>query len=153
MTERFEMLTRGISTIYKSIQHIKKHNMNSMGLKGTHVMCLYFLAKNPDGLTATDLCNACRENKAGISRILADLEAKGFITYLSDNRYRARAVLTELGKSYAEDVNHLIINATIAGGAGLTEQERETFYHVLFKIADNLSDLCDKLDNDDISGL
>ena len=57
MIERFEKLTSGITQVYKSIQRIKKHRMDSLGLKGSHVMCIYYLSKNPEGLTAADLCS------------------------------------------------------------------------------------------------
>ena len=81
MINRFEKLTSGISQIYKGIQKIKKHKMSSLGLKGTHVMCLYHLSLHEEGLTATDLCNLCGEDKAGISRILADLKAQNFLFF------------------------------------------------------------------------
>ena len=150
MLDRFENLTTGVARIYKNIQKIKKHKMGSLGLKGTHVMCIFYLNLNPGGLTAADLCTRCREDKAGISRILSDLEAQGFITYdLAENRkkYRAKASLTEEGKSYAGKVNDLILQATLDGGQGISEEEREIFYRILFLIADNLDTVCANLDN------
>ena len=38
MIQRFEKLVTGITRIYKSIQKIKKNQMNILGLKGTHVI-------------------------------------------------------------------------------------------------------------------
>lgn len=152
MIDRFEKLTTGVTQIYKSVQKIKRCHMDSLGLKGTHVMCLHYLWEYPDGLTAADLCGKCREDKGGISRILSDLEKTGLITYLSDSlskdskRYRAKAVLTEPGKRCAKKVTDLIMHATIAGGLGLTEEERDIFYRVLFKIADNLDQVCQNLE-------
>ena len=40
MLERFEDLTAGVTQVYKNIQRIKKQRMNSLGLKGTQVMCI-----------------------------------------------------------------------------------------------------------------
>lgn len=144
MIDRFEKLTIGISQIYKSIQRIKKQQMNEIGLKGTHVMCIYHLSNHPDGLTAADLCGMCKEDKAGISRILSNLEHDGFVCYesLNDKKYRAKALLTPKGKKCAETVNDMILNATEKGGAGITETEREIFYRVLFLISDNLNQIC-----------
>lgn len=149
MIDRFEKLTIGTAQIYKSIQRIKKHQMHELGLKGTHVMCIYYLSKHPEGLTATDLCEICKEDKAGISRILADLEHSNFICYeaAGDKKYRAKAMLTEKGQKYAEIVKGMILEATEEGSAGITEEEREVFYRVLFLIADNLEQLCTRLDN------
>lgn len=154
MIDRFEKLTAGVTQIYKSIQKIKRHRMDSLGLKGTHVMCLHYLSEYPDGLTAADLCGKCHEDKAGISRILSDLEKMGLITYLSVNpskdtkKYRAKAVLTRKGQNYAKKVASLIMHATIAGGLGITPEERDIFYRILFKIAQNLNQICQNLENE-----
>ena len=47
--------------------------MTELGLKGTHVMCLFFLHHTPEGLTAAQLCQLCAEDKAAISRTIATL--------------------------------------------------------------------------------
>ena len=52
MTDSFELLTGGITSVYKSIQKIKKLSMSEIGLKGVHAMCIYYLYTTPDGLTA-----------------------------------------------------------------------------------------------------
>ena len=154
MIDRFEKLTTGVTQIYKSMQKIKRCRMDSLGLKGTHVMCLHYLSEYPDGLTAADLCGKCKEDKAGISRILSDLEKARLIAYLSNSsskdskRYRAKAVLTEQGKSCAKKVTGLIMHATIAGGLGITEEERDIFYRILFKISDNLNQVCQNLEQE-----
>lgn len=149
MIDRFEKLTLGIAQIYKSIQRIKKCQMSGIGLKGTHVMCIYYLSNHPEGLTASDLCEICKEDKAGISRILSELRQKGFICYESanDKKYRAKAVLTSEGRKTATLVNDMIIRATKEGGNGITEEEREIFYRVLFLISENLNRLCTELNN------
>lgn len=148
MIDRFEKLTTGVAQIYKSIQRIKKHEMSSLGLKGTHVMCIYYLDLNPEGLTAADLCRKCKEDKAGISRTLSDLEQLGFLSYQGapdKKKYRAKALLTESGKNYAVKVHELILQATAEGGDGISEEEREIFYRILFLISDNLNRLCKEL--------
>lgn len=152
MIERFENLTIGVTQIYKSIQKIKRFRMDSMGLKGTHVMCLYYLGSFPEGLTAADLCDKCKEDKAGISRSLSDLESMGLIVYdrSSDTKdtkkYRAKAILTDKGKVYYKKVSNQILHATIAGGKGISEEERDIFYRVLFQIAENLHQACAELE-------
>ncbi|MCI8885623.1 MAG: MarR family transcriptional regulator [Dorea sp.] len=149
MIHRFEQLTTGVSQIYKNIQRIKKIEMRSLGLKGTHVMCLYFLYSHPDGLTAADLCNLCKEDKAGISRILSDLEEHGFIRYThpqDKKKYRSKAVLTDSGKKQSRKVNRLILRAVLEGGRDITAKERDIFYRVLFMIAGNLDKFCEELE-------
>lgn len=156
MLERFENLTAGITQIYKCIQRIKKHRMNSLGLKGTHAMCIHYLSVHPEGLTAADLSRVCLEDKASVSRILSDLEEQGYIHYGTDSdgkKYRANALLTESGKEYAKKVNELILHATQEGGTGLTDEEREVFYRVLFRISDNLTRLCSELEQESAQNL
>lgn len=141
MIDRFEKLTTGVSRIYKKIQRIKKHEMSAFGLKGAHVMCIYYLASTPEGLTASDLCFKCNEDKAAVSRMLSELEAGGFISY--DNasigkKYRTKAILTKQGKDYAERISHLILQFTELCGEGISDDEREIFYRVLLRIADNI---------------
>ena len=150
MIHRFEQLTTGVSQIYKNIQRIKTLEMRSLGLKGTHVMCLYFLSSHPDGLTASDLCALCKENKAGISRILSDLKEQGFIYYThpeEKKKYRSKAFLTDIGKAQARKVNRLIFRAVLEGGRDITAEERDTFYRVLHLISDNLDYFCEGLEN------
>lgn len=149
MIHRFEQLTTGVSQIYKNIQRIKKLEMRSLGLKGTHVMCLYFLYSHPEGLTAADLCNLCKEDKAGISRILSGLEEHGFIQYThpqDKKKYRSKAILTGQGKTQARKVNRLILRAVLEGGRDITAKERDIFYRVLFLISDNLEKFCEELE-------
>lgn len=144
MVERFEKLTTGVARIYKNIQKIKKYRMNSLGLKGTHVMCIYYLDSSPDGMTASSLSRICGEDKAGISRILADLEKHEFLRYEysgDGKKYRARAILTETGKQYAAKINALILQTVADASQNITDKEREIFYRVLSVISDNLEQI------------
>lgn len=148
MIQRFEKFTTGITRIYKSIQKIKKYKMSALGLKGTHVMCLHYLSRHPEGLTAARLCQLCSEDKAGISRILADLEQKNLIRYEQEEnrkKYRAKALLTKDGLNESRKLTKLILRAVEVGGKGLSEKELEIFYHALSLIADNLEQTCSEL--------
>jgi hypothetical protein len=73
MIQRFDAFVSGITACYKYIQRIKSMEMTEFGLKGTHVMCLYYLRQNPAGLTASQLCGLCAEDKAAISRTVSEL--------------------------------------------------------------------------------
>ena len=142
--ERFQKLSAGVSRIYKQMQKLKKEYMGELGMKGTHVMCLHYLNQYPGGLTAADLCGLCGEDKAGISRILSELEERGLLCYdfpEGKKRYRAKALLTGYGKRYAMEVTVRILEVTRRAGQGITEEEREVFYRVLGRIGDNLDQI------------
>ncbi len=137
MINRFQSFVTGITICYKYIQRIKNAEMTEFGLKGTHVMCVFFLHHNPEGLTAAELCQLCAEDKAAISRTLSTLQEKGYIQS-GEKRYRAKITLTEKGLLLAKQVDEVIEQWVGFGGDGLQEEERENFYHALELIADNL---------------
>lgn len=141
MEQRFEIFTKSITSIYRSVQKIKSTEMTEFGLKGMHVMCLFFLGKRRDGLTSAQLCRLCDEDKAAVSRAIALLKEKGFVKELQETakkKYRNIICLTEEGGKVAEKVSDKVENALNAGGAGLSEEERVTFYASLQLIAGNL---------------
>lgn len=141
MINRFETLTTAAASICKSIRTIQGCRMGSIGMHGTDVMCLYFLKLYSDGLTAAELSEKCRADKAGISRILASLEERQLIEYKNNDckrKYRARAILTKEGLESAEKLSGFIDTAVNIAGEGITESERETFYRILIKIDENL---------------
>ena len=138
MIQRFDAFVSGITSCYKYIQRIKSLEMTEFGLKGTHVMCLYYLRQNPAGLTASQLCGLCAEDKAAISRTVSELRSQGYITSLSQKAYRAMLILTSAGQEIARKFDHLIEGWVTTGGDGLSDEERSDFYKVLSTIADNL---------------
>ncbi len=138
MLDRFEAFTGGITACYRYIQKIKATEMTELGLKGTHVMCLYYLYSSAEILTAAKLCNLCCEDKAAISRTLADLEERGYVAPASGKKYRAALKLTPAGIQAAEQMQDLIADWVRVGGDGLTEQQRSEFYSTLSLIAENL---------------
>ena len=138
MNQRFQSFVTGITICYKYIQRIKSMEMTELGLKGTHVMCLYYLRRNPAGLTAAQLCGLCAEDKAAISRTVSELRSRGYITTLSEKAYRAMLTLTAAGQELARKFDQLIEGWVTAGGDGLTDEERVDFYKSLSAIAENL---------------
>lgn len=144
--ERFEAFTTSVTKAYKSIQKIKLAEAERIGLKATHVMYMYYLGKNPEGLTATELCKLCIEDKAAVSRTIVDLTKKGFVMPAktdSNRKYRTRTILTEEGKAINNNINEAIAIAVSKASKDLSESERENFYRVFFSITDNLENICD----------
>ena len=137
MLNRFEDFVTGITECHRYIQRIKAMEMTELGLKGTHVMCLFYLSRNPEGLTAARLCTLCGEDKAAVSRTLAELEQLGHCTRTGDKKYRAPLTLTDSGRQVAQRLNGLVEQWVTAGGDGLTDSERTAFYATLGKIAAN----------------
>ena len=65
---RFEDFVGLISGLYKEIQRIKTSEGARLGLKGSDIMCLYYLERSKDGLTGADLARMAGVTRAAVSR-------------------------------------------------------------------------------------
>ena len=148
MIDRFELFTTTITQIYKNLQRIKMQEMSGFELRGTYVMCMFELNRNPEGLTITQLSQLCGEDKAAISRTISELVKRGLVTGNNDKKYRAPLVLTKEGQEPAAKIDALASTAVAAGSNGLTLEEVKIFYKALTTISDNLNNyLVDTPDN------
>ena len=145
LIERFESFTSSVTKAYKSIQKIKIAEAEQIGLKPSHVMYMYYLGKNTEGLTHSELCKLCIEDKAAVSRAVVELTKKGFIKNAEENsnrKYRTKIILTEEGRQINRDLNEAIAIAVNKASKNLDEVDRENFYRVFFYITDNLDEIC-----------
>lgn len=146
LIERFESFTTSVTKAYKCIQKIKLAETERMGLKANHVMYMHYLGKNPEGLTAKELCKLCIGDKAAVSRVIVDLTEKGFVEPAeidSGRKYRTRIILTPEGKEINNRINEVIAKAVSKASRRLNEDERENFHRVFSYITDNLEMICD----------
>lgn len=137
MEDLFIDFTISILRLNKLVQKIKTFEIEKYGLKPVHVMCAYYLNKNPQGLTAKELVELTLEDKAAISRALKIMQERGYVKY--DFNCRNSAVtLTEEGKSFADSVCNRADEAVAAGSIDFTVEERNFFYKSLDAIVNNL---------------
>ena len=114
-----------------------------MGLKASNVMYMYYLGKNPKGLTPMELSKLCIEDKAAVSRAIVNLTEKGFIKPIESGcsrKYRTKIVLTTEGIEINKKLNEAI--AVSKASSSLNDFEREIFYRVFLDITDNLETIC-----------
>ena len=137
MEKIFENFTITILKLNKLVHKIKNFEMHEYGLKTIHVMCVYYLNNNPEGLTASELTKLTLEDKAAISRALKVLQEKGYASY-DPNKYNAEIRLTEEGKKLALIISEKADSAVSAGSYDFTDEQRNSFYVELKTIADNL---------------
>ena len=140
MIERFEQFTYSINGIYRYILKIERDEMEKYGYRASYALYLAAMSRFPDGLTAARLSELCDRDKAGISRIVSEMEENGLITRQSnrDNFYRAKLVLTENGKKIADVVQKKAISAVAQAGGDISDSDRKIFYECLSLIASNL---------------
>ena len=143
MIDRFETFSLAISEISRYLHKLTSEEMEKHDLKGAHAIYLSTLFRNPDGLTAPQICELCGKDKADVSRMLGIMEAKGLVTKESVNKnlYRATFKLTESGIEAAKFVSERARLAVDIAGRDLTEENRTIFYDSLDVIATNLHKL------------
>lgn len=137
MEDLFVDFTYSILRLNKLVQKIKTFEIEKFGLKPIHVMCLYYLNKNPQGLTAKELVELTLEDKAAISRALKIMQESGYAKYSSGGR-NAVVVLTDKGKEIAVNISNRAEKAVMAGSVDFTAEERLFFYKSLGTIVENL---------------
>ncbi len=142
MDNRFETFTTLVNRINRSIRRIKIQEMADYGLRSTHISCLYYLYIS-NGLTATELCERCEEDKAAISRALEYLETAGYLTCEAQGgkRYRSLLLLTDKGQEVGQIIAVKIGGVLDVIGQELSDEERQTFYRSLFIISERLEQL------------
>jgi len=151
VTERFELFTVLINRISRNIRKIKNQEMAEYHLRSAHVSCLYYLYTF-GGLTATELCERCEEDKATISRAVEYLEEHGYLTCPDTNakRYKRSLQLTEKGIEVGEKIASKIDGVLEEISDSLTEEERIAFYRNLSAISERLDAVAHKRDVEEI---
>ena len=142
--ERFESFVNTVTRAYKTLQRIKNQATESMGLRGNHVMCMHYLGINPEGLTATELCKLCNEDKAAVSRTVMDLTQKGLVISTdleSKRKYRAVIKLSPIGEEYNNRIGSIIVDSVKKTSVDFTDEERKCFYKVFESIIASLEEL------------
>ncbi len=146
MEQRFETFTALVAGISRDIRKIKNEEMAEFHLKGPHVSCLYYLYTKGD-LHFTALCDLCEEDKANMSRIIDDLEGRGYIVARTARRYRAPIRLSDEGRTLGAHVADKVDRVLSAVSDGVSEEDRCTLYECLSKIHTNLQKFCESYEN------
>ncbi|MDE7084993.1 MAG: MarR family winged helix-turn-helix transcriptional regulator [Clostridia bacterium] len=146
MEDLFVDFTSSILTLNKIIQKIKTFEIEKLGLKPVHVMCGYYLNKNPQGLTAKELVDLTLEDKAAISRALKIMQKNGYVQYDFNSR-NALIKLTDKGKEIALYISEKADKAVMAGSVDFTKDERIFFYNSLGAIVVHLKNYYKELVN------
>jgi DNA-binding MarR family transcriptional regulator len=147
--DHLELFTLTLADVLKSIKKLKDQRMSAYGLRSSHVMVLYILGRTPDGLTPAELSDASSVDKALISRIIAELTEKGFVTTAPSGgrRYKARLLLTEEGRKVADYIADAVGDIQQKVSGDISEEDLEVFYRTLFTLQTNFRNLAEEGDN------
>ena len=144
MLQRFGQFTSAISALYRDVQRIERDEMEKQGLRGAFAQYLLAISRYPEGITAAALCEVCDKDKAAVSRIIGEMEAKGLLEKENDgtSQYRAKLRLTPAGQEAAAFVRERASVAVELAGNGLSDEDRKIFYSTLELISANLQQIC-----------
>ena len=145
MSDRFHKFTVLLSNITRCIRKIKTEEMDEFNIKSPHVSCLYYIYK-AGAMTAKELCDICKEDKAAVSRSVEYLEKNGFILCDSslEKRYKTPIKLTDKGVKVADIISNKIYKILDQASEGISDEDRQILYNSLDIINNNLSKICEK---------
>lgn len=144
MVERFERFSLSLFELSRCWHRLATEEMRRHGLRSSHATYLTTLLRCEEGLTAPELGRLCGRDKSDVSRMIAILLERGFVTKeeVDGSLYRGRLKLTETGRTAAEQVCRRASLAVEMAGRDLTEAQRAVFYEALTSITANLKILC-----------
>jgi len=146
---RFEKFALLIDGVQKCIQKFKNSIAPELGIKSVHVLWIYELFVHPEGLTSAELAVRSNIDPSLISRELASLKRRGYITKETTpgkRTYNARITLTDEEKALAESIYQKALNVQNCANEGVSKKELATFYTVLEKLRDNLDNLMKEIE-------
>ena len=139
---RFEDFVGLITLISKEISRIKTVEAAKLGLRGSDIMCLYYLGQNEEGLTGAELARESDVTRPAVSRTLAHLEEDGFVEVCGEqatgSRYRAPVRLTEKGRQVNAEASEIIRRVVTEVGEELGDIQRVQMYRSLNLILERL---------------
>ncbi len=141
---RFEDFVGLIDALHKEIQRIKAAEAERLGFKGADVMCLYYLTKNPEGLTGSELARLVDVSRAAMSRTIARLESDGLVEAAAEDeetRYRVPVRLTEKGVEVARPIRGIVQDVLDETSRVLDMRQRARMYESLNVILNRLRQL------------
>ena len=141
--ERFEDYVELIDALSKEIRRIKSAEAERLGFKGADVMCLYYLVKHPEGLTASDLARLADVSRAAMSRTVSRLAEGGLVEVGAGDsaRYRAPVRLTEKGIAATRPIEDIIGRVLASTGSVLSGEQRTQMYDGLNLILERLREV------------
>ena len=147
---RFEKFALLIDGAQKNIQKFKSYIAQELGVKSVHVLWIYELYIHPDGLTSAELAVRSNIDPSLISRELANLKRRGYITKETTpgkRTYNARITLTDEGNTLAKKIYQISLNTQHQVSTGISSKDLATFYTVLEKLHSNLNELMNGIES------
>ncbi len=138
--ERFEDFVGLVEGLHKEVVRIKAREAERLGFRGADVMCLYRLARHPEGLAASELARCCDVSRAAMSRTVARLSEGGLVEVggPDSSRYRAAVRLTPAGEAAVAPMGRIVSAVLDRTGEALGRERREQMYESMALVLETL---------------
>ena len=129
-----------IGKLNKQMQKRFCKELKPCDLSNAHAMYLMVLYEN-DGLTLKELTESVNMDKANTTRVITDLNAKGYIytDRIKEGSRKYKVFLTEEGKKAAEIVRSAITKMLDNIFSILTDDEKAQYITILKKIITHIN--------------
>lgn len=137
--DRFADFSNLIYNASKSLLRLKTRGMKAYGLGSAHTFCLRTLQGSKNGMTRTQLAEACSVDKAQISRLVSELSEMGYLIEESKGAgYRKKILLTERGREVAANIDNMVEHVLHYVSGDIPEDDIEKMYQTLTRICERL---------------
>ncbi|MBB2182094.1 MarR family transcriptional regulator [Lachnospiraceae bacterium MD1] len=139
MEPSVKQLIESLSQVYKTIHQKSYQKMNNMNFYPGQPKLLS-LIKHHEGITQKDLSEKTHVTAATITGMLNKLEANHYVYRVPDSTDKRvmRVYLTPEGKHFAEHAERFLISMFEQLFTGFSDEELQTFNHLLEKMKSNL---------------
>ena len=140
---RFARFAGLMNRAAKAIQRMKSVKMKEYGLSAAHTNLLCHLAESgEEGMTQGELAQAELMDKAQVSRVLQNLEEKGYVRQRSGKGlYKRRYTMTAEGRAVTDEMEAILLAMNRFVSRDIPDADLVVFYRTFGIIAQNLSRL------------
>jgi DNA-binding MarR family transcriptional regulator len=140
MTDELDFFPMSIGKLNKQMQKRFCEELKPFELSSAHALYLIVLYEN-DGLTLKDLTENVGMDKANTTRVISDLNLKGYIytDRLKEGSRKYKVYLSDEGKKAADIVRSVITKMLGDIFSVLTEKERAQYIKILKKLITNMN--------------
>lgn len=132
-----------LDRITKNTKRVIDTVLKEQGLRSTHASCFFRICEAENGLSSTELAEACGVDKAFISRITAELTEGGYICKDPNSKgiiYKRKYILTEKGHAAYDALTGALTAMTEEASREISAEKLQIFDQVLNVLDKNIID-------------
>ncbi len=136
--------TRDISVLYRKMNVLTNQRLAHLGVSGAKAMFL-FCIRDHKAMSQVEICRVLDMDKSTVAKMLARMEKDGLIrkTVNPEDVRAVRVSLTDKAVDLVGQAQNVMNQWVADATAGLTREERETFFVLLERMADKAVEMAE----------